>query len=140
MIINLETDALGSADGTVQGIDVDLEVREASSCCCAAPHALLLCCAPRPCCCAAPLPHVLPLPPLPTPLQRVTVDGVRVGDDLEDIFEDDDPREDTMVSFSLPLQRAQPVADAQLPCIHNAATLLHTSCHDRSPVCVSRRS
>lgn len=27
VIINLETDALGSADGTVQGIDVDIEVR-----------------------------------------------------------------------------------------------------------------
>lgn len=52
VIINLETDALGSADGTVQGIDVDIE--------------------------------------------RVTVDGVRIGDDLEDLFEDDDPREDTM--------------------------------------------
>ncbi|PRW57066.1 hypothetical protein C2E21_4259 [Chlorella sorokiniana] len=52
VVVNLEVDALGAADGTVQGIDVDVE--------------------------------------------RVTVDGQRVGDDLEDLFGDDDPREDTM--------------------------------------------
>ena len=177
VIINLETDALGSADGTVQGIDVDIEVRRhvgqltslccaPRPCCCAAPHcpvavlrptALLLCCAPLPCCCAAPHGPAAVLRPTPLPLlraptsraapltrphllQRVTVDGVRIGDDLEDLFEDDDPREDTMVSFALQSQGPSQWLTPSCPALAMQPPCRMLCCHDQSPVFVSRRS
>lgn len=123
VVINLETYALGSADGSVQGFAVDIEVSEGSARCCSLAWPLstdsshkAAPCAPCPCLKCGPCTHLR---------QRVTVDGQRVGDDVEDIVGEDDPREDTLVSCEAACLCSQATSPAPPSRLSTAAWLHH---------------